>query len=75
MRKFIYCMVDPIDNSYDYETDGLWTDSEEVVTTWFTCGIESVVALDALSMELITSYDHCEWNDKLATEILESEDN
>ena len=67
-------MVDPTDNSYDYEQDGLWTDSEEVVTTWFICGVEKIVALDALSMELVTSYDHSEWNDKLATDILEGEE-
>lgn len=30
MRKFIICMVDTTDNSYDYELDGCWTDNIEV---------------------------------------------
>lgn len=57
-------MVDD-ENSYGYELDGLWTDSEDVVSTWFKCGVKQVVALDALSMELVTSYDQSDWADYL----------
>lgn len=58
MRKFIICIVDPKDNTYDYELDGLWTDSLEVAQVWINAGIEQFVLLDALSLELVSSFDH-----------------
>lgn len=66
-RKFIYCIVDPRDNSYDYERNGYWTDDLGAVYLWQLLGVQEVVALDALSMELVCTYN----NDELA-EMLES---
>ena len=59
-RKYIYCIVDPRDNSYDYETDGWWTDDIGCLRLWQLLGIPKVVFLDALSMELCASYDNAE---------------
>ena len=60
MKKFIICMVDTTDNSYDYELDGCWTDNIEVVQLWLNAGVQQFVLLDALSMELVASYDAAE---------------
>lgn len=57
MRKFICCIVDPTDNSYDYEGTGAWTDDLEVIKLWLHAGVQQFVLLDALSMELVASYD------------------
>ena len=70
-RKFIYCIVDPRDNSYDYEKNGYWTDDLGTVQLWQLLGVPSVVALDALSMELVCSYD----NDELAKMLEDIPDN
>ena len=62
MRKpnYIYCIVDPRDNSYDYETDGMWTDDLGALKLWQLLGIPEVVVLDPLSMELIARLDNSE---------------
>lgn len=57
-RSFIYCIVDPQDNSYDYETDGMWCDNLDTRDAWFRAGVKSVVCLDALSMELICTINN-----------------
>ena len=56
--NYIVCIVDPTDNSYDYELDGLWTDNIEVVQIWINAGVEHFVLLDPLSLGLIASYDN-----------------
>ena len=60
MRKFICCIVDPTDNTYDYEGTGAWTDDLEVIKLWLHAGVQHFVLLDALSLELVASYDHAE---------------
>lgn len=62
MRKpnYIYCIVDPRDNAYDYETDGMWTDNLGTVKLWQLLGIPKVVVLDPLSMGQIASFDNSE---------------
>lgn len=59
--NYIYCMLDRTDNSYDYETDGLWTDDKDVVTIWFKAGVDNVVKLDPLSMELLEVLNCRDW--------------
>lgn len=56
--NYIVCIVDPTDNSYDYELDGLWTDNITVVDIWVKAGIQYFVLLDPLSLALIASYDN-----------------
>ena len=62
MRKpnYIVCIVDPIDNTYDYETTGAWTDEIEIVQLWVRAGVQHFVLLDPLSLGLIASYDNAE---------------
>ena len=60
MRKFIICMVDTTDNSYDYSINGCWTDDIEAAQIWVNAGVQHFVLLDALSMELVASYDAAE---------------
>lgn len=62
MRKpnYIVCIVDPTDNTYDYETTGAWTDEIEIVQLWVRAGVQQFVILDPLSMGLIASCDNAE---------------
>lgn len=64
-RKFIYCLVNPTDNSYDYETDGCWTDDLGALRLWQLLGVQQVVALDVLSMELVLVFNNEELDEYL----------
>ena len=57
--NYIICMVD-IDNTYDYETAGAWTDDIEIASMWQRLGIQNFVLLDPLSLELVATYDNAE---------------
>lgn len=56
---YIYCIVHD-DNSYDYETNGYWTDDLSVLEIWQRLGVKQVVKLDPLSYELLETFDNSE---------------
>lgn len=52
-----------MNNEYDYETNGYWTDDIRVLRIWQLLGVEQVVKLDPLSYELLETFN----NDDLAS--------
>lgn len=58
--NYIYCIV--INNEYDYEKNGYWTDDLGCLYLWQLLGVEEVVKLDPLTYELIETFS----NDELA---------
>lgn len=71
---FIYCLVDPRDNSYDYSLNGAWTKTLEGIALWDSAGVGHVVALDPLSMAIVYRFtDHAEFHDYVTRSILDSE--
>ena len=61
--NYIYCIV--VNNEYDYETNGYWTDDLGVLRLWQLLGVEEVVRLDPLSYELLETYTNDELSDYL----------
>ena len=59
-RSLIWCIVNPKDNTYDYDRNGYWTDDLGALYLWQLLGVPEVVALDALSMELVETYTNDE---------------
>lgn len=70
-RKYLFSIIDPATNSYDYDNDATTTDDLNQVWKWLESGVEQVACLDACSLEYLGYMDNEDLQNHYELDILE----